>query len=196
MFNFSYMYGGTEYSFAQDAGLPIHIAKNFVADYNRNMPHALAWKKSQLVRMREIGWVENVFHRRRHYKLITPTNLDDARKACVHAVIAGTASDLTLKSLIAVQRDHHIPIVMTVHDSIIAEVDGNIMDTPESNPEMFRQAKVLQDVMVGMGNRYQPSVPWKVDVEIRKFWSGGPVWELGKEAWKFHDEKEAFETSW
>lgn len=195
MFNFSYMYGGTEYSFAQDAGLPIDVAKQFVADYNKNMPHALAWKRSQLQQMKTIGWVENVFHRRRHLKLITKDNMDDARKACVHSVIAGTASDLTLKSLIVVQRDYNIPVVLTVHDSIIAEVEGDVNDTPESNPKMFEQAEILQRVMVGMGDTYQNKVPWKVDVEIRKFWSGGPVWVREKE-WEYHEGKEAYETAW
>jgi len=197
MFNFSYMYGGTEYSFAQDAGLPIHVARQFVADYNKSMPTALAWKKNQLKLMKEVGWVENVFHRRRHYKLITRDNLDDARKACVHSVIAGTASDLTLKSLIAVELDYGIPTVLTVHDSVIAEIEGHVTDTPETNPKMFEQAEIIQRVMVELGDKYQNKVPWKVDVEIRRFWSGGSMWVRESNGdWTFHDAKENWETEW
>jgi DNA polymerase-1 len=196
MFNFSYMYGGTEYSFAQDAGLPINVARQFVADYNKSMPTALAWKRQQLVQMKTVGWVENVFHRRRHYKLITRENLDDARKACVHAVIAGTASDLTLKSLIEVQRDYHIPCVLTVHDSIIAEVDGYVTDTPKVNPKLFEQAEIVQKVMVDMGIRYQGKVPWKVDVEIRRYWSGGDMWVREGTKWQYHPASENWESEW
>jgi len=196
MFNFSYMYGGTEYSFAQDAGLPLHVAHQFVVDYNRSMPTMLAWKRAQLVQMKTVGWVENVFHRRRHYKLLTRENLDDARKACVHAVIAGTASDLTLKSLIVLQRDYHIPMVLTVHDSNMAEVDGNMTDTPESHPELFKQAEDMQRVMVQMGEKHLPGVPWKVDVEIRKYWFGGECWVRQGTEWTFHEATEDFVTEW
>lgn len=196
MFNFSWVYGGTEYSFANDAGLPISVAREFVQRYNLNMPTALQWKRDQLKKMREVGWVENVFHRRRHYKLITHDNLDDAKKASVHAVVAGTASDLTLKSLIILQRDYNIPMVLTVHDSNIGEVDGDITDTPEGHPELFKQAEDMQRVMVEMGEKYLPTVPWKVDVEIRKNWHGGDCWVKDKDGWVFHPGAEDWVTEW
>jgi len=194
MFNFSWVYGGTEYSFAQDAGLPLNIAREFVQRYNLNMPTALAWKRNQLKKMREVGWVENVFHRRRHYTLLTKENLDDAKKACVHAVVAGTASDLTLKSLVLLQHDYGIPMVLTVHDSNIAEYKGDIAKPPKA---AYKAAEDMQRVMVEMGERYLPTVPWKVDVEIRKNWHGGDCWvKDSKEGWVFHPGEEEWVTEW
>lgn len=196
MFNFSWVYGGTEYSFAADAGLPLSVAREFVQRYNKTMSTALVWKRAQLVKMKTDGWVESIFHRRRHYKLLTRENLDDARKASVHAIVAGTASDLTLKSLIIVQRDYHIPIVLMVHDSNIAEVDGDVTDSPKSNHKMFEQAEIMQKVMVDMGNEYLPKVPWKVDVEIRKYWHGGDCWVRQGTEWTFHKSEENWVTEW
>jgi len=196
MFNFSWVYGGTEYSFANDAGLPIEVARKFVKDYNHNMPTALAWKRAQFLKMKTDGWVENVFHRRRHYIFITQENLKDAMKASVHAVVAGTASDLTLKSLIELQRDYAVPMVLTVHDSNIAEVPGSVTQSPVDNPKMFKTAEIMQRVMVQMGEKYLPSVPWKVDVEIRKQWHGGDCWVRNGTEWVFHPAKEEWVTEW
>jgi DNA polymerase-1 len=168
MFNFSYVYGGSEYSFAESSGLPIEVARQFVRDYNKNMPIALQWKKDQLQKAMDDGYVETIFGRRRHFPLIVPENLDDVRKACVHMVIASTASDLTLMSVIEAE-DAGLPVVLSVHDSVIVEV-------PEDVAEVA--AMQLHKIMTSVGNKYLPDVPWNVDVEIRKFWHGGSYREL------------------
>jgi len=162
MFNFSYAYGGTEYSFAQDAGLDLAIARRFVKDYNRQMPRALQYKRDQLKTLRKQGYVETIFGRRRRFPLIVNHNFDDARKACVHMPIASTASDLTLMCTTQLELDHNIPVVLTVHDSIIAEV---LVEDAEY------AAEVMTDVMVNMGDKYLPQVPWVVDPEIKERWA-------------------------
>lgn len=176
MFNFSYVYGGSEYSFAESSGLPIEVARQFVRDYNKNMPTALAWKKKQFERAQEDGYVETIFGRRRHFPLITADNYDDSRKACVHMVVASTASDLTLKSLVALE-NMGIPVVLSVHDSILAEVD-------EAQAE--EAGRLMRDVMTNMGSTYLPDVPWSVDVEIRQAWSGGSYLALEDDEWVEH----------
>ena len=160
MFNFSYVYGGSEYSFADSAGLPVDTARNFVRQYNANMPQALKWKSEQFKRAQKQGYVETIFGRRRHFPLITRTNLDEVRKSCVHMVIASTASDLTLKSLIQIENEG-IPVVLSVHDSVLAEV-------PEAQAE--EAARRMEQIMEEMGRKYLPDVPWKVDAEIRQHW--------------------------
>jgi len=168
MFNFSYVYGGSEYSFAESSGLPIEVARQFVRDYNKNMPIALQWKKDQFQKALDDGYVETIFGRRRHFPLVVPENLDDTRKACVHMVVASTASDLTLMSVIEAE-DAGLPVVLSVHDSVILEV-------PEETAEIA--ALKLQQIMTSVGEKYLPDVPWKVDIEIRKYWHGGSYREL------------------
>lgn len=176
MFNFSYIYGGSEYSFAESSGLPVEVARQFVRSYNANMPTALAWKKEQFERAQRDGYVETIFGRRRHFPLIVPENYEEVRKSCVHMAIASTASDLTLLSLIRLEREG-IPVVLSVHDSILAEV-------PED--KAFEAGTLMRNIMTGMGDTYLPQVPWKVDAEIRQSWYGGESYEFEDGAWVKH----------
>lgn len=177
MFNFSYVYGGSEYSFAESSGLPVEVARQFVRNYNDNMPQALQWKREQYKRATTDGYVETIFGRRRHFPLVVPDNYEDVRKSCVHMVIASTASDLTLLSLIELEKQG-VPIVLSVHDSILAEV-------PEENA--LNVAELMQATMIATGNKYLPSVPWKVDAEVRQSWHGGEYWEREYDEWEHHD---------
>jgi uracil-DNA glycosylase family 4 len=166
MFNFSYVYGGSEYSFAESAGLPVNIARQFVRDYNKLMPSALAYKALQLQLLKEQGFVTTRFGRKRRFPLITNDNLDDARKACVHAPIAGTASDLTMLSAIELSNEG-LDIILLVHDSILAE-------TPEPEDNAKAVAEHIAEVMQATGDKYLPEVTWKADPEVSYRWVQPP----------------------
>jgi DNA polymerase-1 len=171
MFNFSYIYGGSEYSFAEDAGLPIDIARRFVADYNAIMPVLSEYRAKQLAEARKNGFVVSPFGRKRRFPLITQQNLSDVRKASMHAPIAGTASDLTQLSLISALHQGH-KVVLTVHDSI-----GEI--TREEEAEYM--AGRLRQIMIDTADYYFPQVPWEVDVDIRDRWCPIPEEIYGEE---------------
>lgn len=164
MFNFSYIYGGSEYSFAEDAGLPIEKARAFVRDYNNLMPKLLEYKQNQFQLARTQGYVESPFGRRRRFPLITQSNLDDVRKASVHMPVASTASDLTQLSLIGMV-DSGIHVVLTVHDS-----NGAIAPVDEAEDV----AKEMQSIMVTTASNFFPQIPWVVDYDIRDRWSPLP----------------------
>ncbi len=160
MFNFSYLYGGSEYSFAEDAGLPIHIARKFVHDYNDVMPRLNEWKREQFELARTQGYVVSPFGRKRRFPLITRENQNDVRKAAVHAPVAGTASDLTQLSLKkAVELDHLV--VLTVHDSI-----GELAREEVAEERAAELSKIMEDT----ATHYFPQLPWKVDADIRDRW--------------------------
>jgi DNA polymerase-1 len=165
MFNFSYIYGGNEFSFAKDAGLDINVARKFVQDYNRVMPRLAKYRVEQYNLMLSQGYVTTIFNRRRRFVLITDRNKDDVRKAAVHAPVAGTASDLTLLSAIRVWKAG-VPVVLTVHDSILADVEERIA------PEV---GEFVETTMRDVGSEYLPEVPWKSDTEIVTHWSEAPV---------------------
>jgi DNA polymerase-1 len=164
MFNFAYAYGGTEHSFARDAGLPIDVARRFVRDYDANMAAARAWKFEQFRRAKRDGFVQTRFGRRRRFPLITAENLDEVRKSSVHMPIASTASDLTLLAAVSLYAGG-VDVRLLVHDSIIA------LAPKESADEI---AKRMVDTMVRVGNTYVPEVPWKADVETADRWCQAP----------------------
>jgi len=165
MFNFSYLYGGSEYSFALDAGLPILVAKKFVQDYNKVMPKLAQFRKDQFALLDKQGYVQSPLGRRRHFEIITRVNEDDARKACVHAPVAGTASDLTLLS--GCQLDEEgFNLLLVVHDSVVLEV-------PEEDAEYV--ATYAQKVMEERASYHLPQVKWKADPEVKDRWADVPM---------------------
>jgi uracil-DNA glycosylase family 4 len=168
MFNFSYVYGGSEYSFAEDAGLPIAEARAFVRKYDSVMPIALAYKKSQYDRMRSEGYVETLFKLRRRFPLITPENQDDARKASVHGPVAGTAAAVTVIAQTKLIEEG-VPVVMSVHDSIE-------IDSPED--QIDEHLEHTADVMMQTAVKYMPTVKWKVDPEKGQRWVNPPALAL------------------
>jgi DNA polymerase-1 len=169
MFNFSYLYGGNEWSFAADAGLPISVAKKFVADYDNLMPKLSEWKAGQVAHMHKHGYVEYRTGRRRRIPLITSKNKDEARKASFNAPVQGTASDLT--SLAAIESYPKLPtfrahILLLVHDSIIVEVPKELVKAC---------ATYLAFTMERVAKEWFPEVKWVADAEA------GPRWGSMKE---------------
>lgn len=160
MFNFAFIYGGTVNSFARDLGLPFAKAQEWVRRYTELMAVAVEWKRHQFAFLKEHGYAETVFGRRRRFPLLTSENLDEARKASVNMPIQGTASDLTLTAATRAMQEG-IHVIMLVHDSImIEEVDARIAEA----------ATRVGDLMVEIGNEVLPEVPWKVDTTVSQEW--------------------------
>ncbi len=169
MFNFSYLYGGNEHSFAQDAGLPLSVAQQYVQRYDATMPKLAEWKVRQFEVMREQGYIDTPFRRRRRFPLIIQQNFHEARKASVNMPTQSSASDLTLISSAQVyawlldnpQLQQYVRMIITVHDSIIFEV---------RTPLVKEVGYKVKEFMENVGRKVFPQVPWKVDVEA------GPSW--------------------
>lgn len=164
MFNFSYLYGGNEYSFAMDAGLPIDQARQFVREYNEVMPQLAQYRVDQYNKLIEQGYVQSRTGRRRRFPLITNQNKDDARKAAVHAPIASLASDLTLISACRLIEQGY-EVRLTVHDSILVTCDV---------AEQAPVAAYVEQVMIETAEEIVPEVVWKADAEIRTRWAEPP----------------------
>jgi len=166
MFNFSYLYGGNEHSFADGAGLPIEVARKFVQDYNRLMPRLLEFKQEQYALLRKQGYVRTRTGRKRRLPLINNVNEDEARKSALHAPIAGGAADCT--SLAAIRCRPKIAslgarVVLTVHDSILVEFPDNI--------EVERKViELVHDEMIATAVEIYPEVLWEVDSESGYRW--------------------------
>lgn len=164
MFNFSWVYGGNEYSFAQDQGLSINVAREFVRKYNTIMKVAVDWKSAQFRRVLDVGYVETVFGRRRRFPYISNENRDEVRKASVNAPLQSTASDLTLVSALDAMAAG-VPIVHLVHDSVLALVPAELGEQAGAH---------IKEIMERTGKQWLPSIPWKVDVEIGRRWTEPP----------------------
>lgn len=162
-FNFSYLYGGTEYSFANEVGLDMEVAREFVRRYKKIMKGLTKWKEEQFKHLQENGYVTTRTGRMRRFPMITNANLDDARKSSVHAVVSGSASDITLLALIRLHRMNieGVRIITMVHDEIDFEIREDRVK--EAIP-------IIIGVMQEVGQEIFPEVPWVADAEV------GPAW--------------------
>jgi uracil-DNA glycosylase family 4 len=176
MFNFAYLYGGNENSFAQDKGIPIAQARAFVRRYEANMPVLAQWKKDQYRDALRYGYVVTVHGRRRSFPelgAITqetrnfPENkkiLDDVRKASVHAVVAGTASDNCILAAHELA-SHGLEVELLVHDSILIRCPRFLAK---------RLEVLLPQVMSMKASYWLPSVKWKADTKVVTRWAEPP----------------------
>jgi DNA polymerase-1 len=164
MFNFAWIYGGNEHSFAQDAGMPLDRARAWVRRYNSIMPVAVEWKQQQFHRAKHDGLVRTRTGRLRRFPLITQQNLDEVRKAAVHSVVAGGASDITLYAGIEAD-DMTLPLVLLVHDSLV-------LDVPEHT--VTEVVEEMTEVMNTIAQEWYPEVSWKVDAKVGPTWAERP----------------------
>lgn len=164
MFNFSYLYGGNEYSFADSAGLPIEIARRFVKDYNRVMGGLARWKEHMIHTGLTRGYVESVLGRRRYFKVVALATKDEIVKAAVNAPVQATTSDFNLiagNELVAMG----LQLMISVHDANIFH--ARIEDAPEV--ARIATAKAKEVAM-----RFLPEVKWEADAEIATRWCPTP----------------------
>lgn len=168
-FNFAYLYGGTEHSFALEEGMDIKIAREFVRRYKQVMPVLTAWKDSMLQELRQNGYVATRTGRRRRFPLITDDNLDDARKAAVNMPVQGMASDVTLITAIRVwewfKREgwwgDKATLIGLIHDSVLMIVRDDYVQKVGYN---------IKNMMQAVGYEWVPEVPWKCDIDIGQDW--------------------------
>jgi DNA polymerase-1 len=164
MFDFAYIYGGNEYSFARDAGIPLGVATAMVRKFDEAIPEGAAYRKNQFQLMVSQGYVDTHFGRRRRAPLITQENRDEVQKESVHFPVASSTHDLTLLSAIQLE-DEGIPVVMEIHDSIIGDVPKD--DAEEASHR-------IGEVMQQTAEKWFPEVVWKTDAEAKSRWSEPP----------------------
>lgn len=133
--------------------------------YAHLMPESAIYAEAQYRQLRTRGYVETVFGRRRRFYVLGNHNEDDARKASVHMVVAGSAADLTNHSVVELVRAG-VRVCHSVHDSIIARCAPS---------EAEETARFMQETMQAIGARHMPGLPWVADVEIAERWCDVPT---------------------
>lgn len=160
-FNFSWFYGGNEYSFANQVNLPIEESKALIIEYERLMPVATAWRKAQMKLAVQQGYVDTPFGRRRRFPLITKETLQDVERASINMPIQSTASDLNLLTAVEMVRLRR-KVVLSMHDATCVECWED---------QVTEVSQELTSVMIGLGEKWIPTVPWVVEVDVGDRWS-------------------------
>lgn len=155
--NFGNIYGGGASGISGMIGGAISTAAigDVLKVYHTIMPEAAEYATKQFELLKRQGYVETVFKRRRRFYVISDANRDEAKKAVVHMVVAGSAADCSnLSAAILVKSG--VRICHMNHDSLIARATRN-----EANDV----ARFMQQTMIRVASDAMPLVPWQADVE-------------------------------
>ena len=124
--NFGVLYGQGPHSLAAGSGISYQQAAGFIDDYFAKRPALAAYMDQIKRQIRDIGYVETLFGRRRYFPEIKTGHqniIQAAERQAVNFPIQGTEADLMKKAMIDL--DGRLPpaarMILQVHDSILLE---------------------------------------------------------------------------
>ena len=163
--NFGVVYQQGAGSFAKMYHKPYAEAQRLIDLWWSRFPQVREWVDKTKREVIEQGYVLSPLGRRRRFYLITEENRDHSFKEAINFKAQSTASDITLSALIELDKQldpDKAALVLTVHDSIVADVvEGYV----ESYTDVARQ--VMEDQprsLLGW------DLPFTVDI------TAGPSW--------------------
>lgn len=161
---FGLLYGKGAYSLAQDMGVELREAEEFIDAYFAEFPGMKKWIDAMHKQVKRDKYVETLTGFRRRLPAVD-SNLDgiqaEAIRQSVNAPIQGTGGSMTLKSVTLINEMFKklklkSMLVITVHDSIVADVYV---------PEFKTVYKVMKQVMENLPFEWI-NVPIVAEAEI------------------------------
>ncbi len=165
--NFGIVYGISSFSLAQDIGVTVAQAQEYMDKYFAHYAGVRAYMDGVVEQAKQAGYVSTLFGRRRWIPEIRSSNFNTrsfGERVALNAPIQGTAADLIKMAMLRV-RDRLLKeglegrLVLQVHDELIVEC-------PEAEAETV--AKLLKEEMEAVAKL---AVPLEVEVGYGKSWA-------------------------
>jgi DNA polymerase-1 len=168
--NFGIVYGQTPFGLAQGLGIPRIEAERYIASYFERYPGVRRFIDSTIAKVRQTGYAETLFGRRRPIPDMNSRNPNArgfAERTAVNTPLQGTAADLIKLAMIRIdgklRADRwQAKMLLQVHDELVFEAP------PEEAPLL---AKMVKGEMEGA---HRLIVPLVVDTGL------GPNWRDAK----------------
>lgn len=183
MLNFSFMYGGNEYSFAVDSGIPLNEARAVVVRYKKMMPKLNAWREGTWAQVKRDGFLQTPLRRVRRYPLLTHQNIRAINNEAVNFRVQSISSDCTLWGFVKTanhfrKKGADVWPILFMHDGaylLVKDDDTLIAEVAYK----FRKDLIwtANHIMKNAG-KWVPEyagldpVLFKVDLEVGKSWGG------------------------
>ena len=164
--NFGIIYGITTFGLAQRMNIENKEAKQIIEDYFRTFPGVKAYMEKSKEIVREKGYAETIFHRRRYLPDISSRNgtvRGFAERNAINAPIQGSEADIIKVAMVRIFNRFKAEgikskMIIQVHDEL------NFSVYPEE------KEKVEKIVVEEMQNAYHLSVPLVADAGWGKNW--------------------------
>lgn len=165
--NFGVIYGMGAYGLAEQLGISMGEAREFIEQYFLTYSGVKAWQEACLQEARKTGYVKTLLNRKRPLPEISSRNANVrsmAERTAINTPIQGTAADLIKVAMIRVfhrlgEEGFRTRMLLQVHDELVFEV---------LEPE---REKVRPLIREEMENVMPLQVDMKVDMEQGKNWS-------------------------
>lgn len=162
--NFGVMYGLSTHGLVAATGMNYEQAKTFIEKYFEVRPKLKGYIESVKKQAHDLGYVENLFGRRRPTPDVKSSNFmvrEGAIRAAVNMPFQGGAADIMKKAMVDLGRElssDNCKMLLQIHDSILIEC-------PKSDAESLAKKvkKIMEDVV---------DLPVKLTVDT----SIGPNW--------------------
>ena len=164
--NFGIVYGISDYGLAAQLKVRKSEAKEYIEQYLNKYKGIKAFMEETPKKVKEIGYVETLFKRRRYVPEVNSNNYmvrQFGNRVAMNMPIQGTAADIMKIAMINVDKELKkqnlkSKLILQVHDELLIE-------TYEEEKEVVRN--ILKNCMENVINL---SVPLKVDINEGKNW--------------------------
>ncbi|TAE46496.1 MAG: DNA polymerase I [Bacteroidetes bacterium] len=164
--NFGIIYGISAFGLSQRMGLSRSESKDIIEAYFATYPRIKAYMDENIVKARELGYVETHFGRRRYLADINSRNATQrsfAERNAINSPIQGTAADVIKLAMIRIHKalkeaSQRSFMTLQVHDELVFDVHREEVD-------MVREL-----VREHMLHAVQLDVPMEVEIGVGENW--------------------------
>ena len=152
--NFGIVYGISDFGLAQNLGIPVKTAGEYIRRYFERYPDVQAYLKNSVAEAREKGYAETIYGRRRPLPELKSSNYNTrsfGERVAMNMPIQGSAADIIKIAMVHVDRALREAglkgrLVLQIHDELIvdapAEEAETVRNLMESCMEQVAELKV------------------------------------------------------
>lgn len=164
--NFGIVYGISSFGLAENLGITVKEAKEFIDRYQARFPGIKEYMDKTIKEAYENGYVKTLSNRKREIPELKDANYKvrtSGERMALNTPIQGTSADIIKKAMIEVQNELKkrylkTKMIIQVHDELVFDCDKDELE------------EVISFVKEIMENTYKLSVPLKVDINYGDNW--------------------------
>ena len=134
--NFSILYGLTPYGLSKDLDISFKDAKTYIEKFFERYPSVAPWMEKVIDGVKEVGYVETLWGRRRQVPGIYEKNqtlYNLAKRITINTRAQGTAAEIMKIGMLRLHKKlkHEFPeakILLQIHDELLVSVPKNISE--------------------------------------------------------------------
>ena len=164
--NFGIVYGISEFGLAEQTGINMKEAKNYIDQYLEKYHGIKEFMDESIESAKRKGYAETLYHRRRYIAELNSNNFmvrKFGERVAMNTPVQGTAADIMKIAMINVykalkENNMKAKIVLQVHDELLVEAP------------LEEEEKVKEILVTEMENAAKLDVPLKVEALSGKSW--------------------------